>query len=272
MMDFSDALFLSGLAHSDGTKTWAAIQAFIPAVLQESFLCSRVMSALDGYGKRAPEGSRDCPPEEAVFAVVGALLHLGKPLSALNELVRYLAGGRPGEIDGLKVSQLIEPRTSTGCWSILLHPQENLAPGKTGAFDESILLDQALVKEMHTCLQALVEGRPPADPLWMVSSTDLNLDFQKALQFLKMDNVGLVRYSWRHAAASHDLLSKNRTQEEVKARYRWQSDTSMRRYTKAARVEYFARRLPPQVLEFGALVRTSCANIFRGQELPPLPH
>ena len=60
------------------------------------------------------------------------------------------------------------------------------------------------------------------------------------MDMLKINHLNTVRYSWRHAAASNDLLYKHRTQEEVKTRYRWRSDSSMQRlilqHTRAARV------------------------------------
>lgn len=269
MLQYVDALFFSGLAHADASKTWAAVQAMIPKVLEYPQLALRVKHAIEGFDKRAPAGSRDCPPEEVVFAVVGWLLWKDRPLAALCELTRFLAGSRVMEMDELLVSQLIEPRKPGDCWSIHLHPIEDLKPGKTGEYDESILLDQPLIKTLHSVYVELVRGRAKGDRLWVVSHEDLVRDFAEAMKALRLESFNIVRYSWRHAAASSDLLHQRRSREEVKARFRWKSDKSMSRYTKAARVEKFAQSLPPEVLTYGAEVQTKLLKLFRGTKLRP---
>jgi hypothetical protein len=261
---YVDALFFSGLSHADASKTLAALQARIPTFSSRLDLVSRCKRASEGFAKRGPAGSRDPPPEEVVYAVVGALLWLDKPLEALNEFVRYLCGGRPGEIDNLTVDRLVPPQKPGGKWSILFNPRENMKPGKTGEFDEGVILDQLHLKAMGPIFQQLVAGRPGSDRLWNLSTEHMNQSFSQALKILNPENFNIVRYSWRHAAASQDLLSKSRTTEEVKARYRWKSDSSMKRYTKPARVEFFRAKLPKESLKFGEIVRTQLPAMFAG--------
>ena len=97
----------------------------------------------------------------------------------------------------------------------------------------------------------------------------LHILFDKAVAFLQLQHMNLVRYSWRHAAASSDLLHNRRTREEVKARYRWQSDTSMRRYSKAARANFYGQQVNPLVMEYGGVVKTQLQSMFAGQVLKP---
>ena len=105
--------------------------------------------------------------------------------------------------------------------------------------------------------------------VYHMSPEQLNQSFNQAIQMLGLSEFNIVRYSWRHAAASHDLLSKFRTAEEVKSRYRWKSDSSMKRYTKAARVEFFRSKLPNAVLEFGSTVKTQLPAMFAGLRIKP---
>ena len=204
-----------------------------------------------------------------MYAVVGTLLWLDKPVEALNELVRHLCGGRPGEIDGLTVDRLVPPQIPKGQWSILFNPRENVKPGKTGEFDEGVILDHKHLKAMEPIFRQLVADRPGSDSLWNLSTEHMNQSFSQALKILKLDTFNIVRYSWRHAAASHNLLSKDRTVEEVKARYRWKSDSSMKRYTKPARVELFRAKLPKESLKHGEIVRTQLPAMFAGQKIKP---
>ena len=269
MLKFVDACFLSGMAHSDASKTWAAVQARIPQVLEHPALCARMKRAMDGFAKRGPAGSRDPPPEEIVFAVVGCLVWMGEPVAALNELCRFLAGGRPGEMDSLQVNQLIPPGKSSKFWSILWHPTEGQQPGKTGEFDESVVLDQPLMAGLETSFHSLVAGRPGDEQLWPIKQAQLQTLFDKAVMTLGLQHMNLVRYSWRHAAASADLLHSRRTHEEVKARYRWQSDSSMRRYAKAARANFYAQQVNPKIMDYGSSVKTLLPSMFAGQVLKP---
>jgi len=268
-LQFVDASFFSGLGHADTSKTLAALQARIPQFNVLSDWVARCRKASDGFAKRAPAGSRDPPPEEVVYAVVGTCLWLDEPLVALNELLRFLAGARPGEIDDLQVGRFIAPRMKSGCWSVLFNPVEDLAPGKTGEFDEGVIIDQRHIRVLHPIFNQLVADRDPGQNLWNVSPVHCTKVFNQALAILHVEHLNLVRYSWRHAAASHDLLHKLRSQEEVKQRYRWRSDYSMKRYTKAARVEYFRKQVPVDVLKYGAIIKTQLANVFSGQKIRP---
>ena len=268
-LDYLDALFFTGLSHADGSKTWAALQALVPKVSQNPDLVARIRRAVDGFAKRAPAGSRDPPPEEVIYAVVGWLLWNNFPLAALNELMRFLCGARPGEIDHLTVRQLIAPSDQTGHWCVLYNPSEALRPGKTGEYDEGVTIDQPHIKPLHHVFSDLIQGRNPSDNLWQTTPEQMNKHFQNAMDGLGLSHLNIVRYSWRHAAASHDLLKKLRTQEEVKARFRWRSDASMKRYAKAARVEFFKQQIPVNVLKYGTIVKEELTKMFAGQKIRP---
>ena len=122
---------------------------------------------------------------------------------------------------------------------------------------------------MNPFFAELIKGRAGTDKLFWTSSTEHTSRFHAALELLQCHELNVVRYSRRHAAASQDLLSKSRTHEEVKARFRWKSDFSMRRYAKAARLEFFAKKIPPQVMAYGDIVKTELPRLFAGLKIKP---
>ncbi len=50
-------------------------------------------------------------------------------------------------------------------------------------------------------------------------------------------------YQLRHGGASEDFLSRDRDSMEVKARGRWTTDMSLRRYAKPAQLQHLIARL-----------------------------
>jgi hypothetical protein len=81
----------------------------------------------------------------------------------------------------------------------------------------------------------------------------------------------VVPYSFRHAGASHDLVTKERTTAEVKARGRWRSDSSLRRYGKPAKELAAKDKLDPLILQDGRTVESLLDKVFRGEVAIPLP-
>ena len=48
-LDYLVDLFLSGFSHGDGSKRWSALKDFVPAVLADSVLTTRIGKALKGW-------------------------------------------------------------------------------------------------------------------------------------------------------------------------------------------------------------------------------
>ena len=62
-----------------------------------------------------------------------------------------------------------------------------------------------------------------------------------------------------------------RTVEAVKARGRWRSDSSLRRYGKPAKAQQALRALPANVVAYGQLVEKQLKDIFEGRVSVPTP-
>ena len=65
-----------------------------------------------------------------------------------------------------------------------------------------------------------------------------------------------MTYSLRHGGASDDLLAGRRSLEQVRARGRWVSSSSLRRYTKATRLLRELQEVHGDVFSFGNFVMT----------------
>ena len=269
-LDYLDEMFVAGGGHDDGSKTWAGLMHLIPQLKSQVSLCVRVKKALTGWAKRAPAGSRAPTAEVVVMALIGDMIGRSKLVEALNCLLQFLTCRRPGEIDALLVNQLIPPSQAAAgrlkeVWGVLLHPQQANLPGKTGEFDESILLNDPEWNFMNPHWLALISGRPASDRLFPLEGLVISQCFQKSVENLNLQSENLVRYGLRHAGASNDLLSGKRTREEVKARAGWKTDSSMSRYTKETHALKALNRVPPKVIEYGTFVKANLPAILSGQ-------
>ena len=174
-LDYLDVQFLEGAPHGDGDKLVAAIQHALPSVLSEPDWKARVSHALRGWEKRGPTESQAPPPEELVMAAAGAALSMKEVLAGTSYLLQYLCCARPGEIDHLKVGDVVAPVASAGrSWGVLIAPTAGLSPAKTGERDESVLLDNRGFEWVgETVLRPLVRQRPAEAPLLPIEAEKL---------------------------------------------------------------------------------------------------
>ena len=76
-------------------------------------------------------------------------------------------------------------------------------------------------------------------------------------------------YALRHGGASEDLLSRQRSISDVKARGGWTSDSSLRRYPKASRLLSELTKVHPDVLAYGVRILGLLPSLFL--EAAPVP-
>ena len=74
-------------------------------------------------------------------------------------------------------------------------------------------------------------------------------DFCMALRVIGL--TGVVLYQLRHGGASDEIITGDRSVEEVRRRGRWKSEASVRRYSKPSMLHRLLGKLSPQHLEFG---------------------
>ena len=180
---------------------------------------------------------------------------------------------RPGECDSLTKGQIIRPCLLSGDryqrWGVLLHPSELLRASKAQAFDESLVLDSFAY--IGPCLGALAASGWPLERLWTHPPNSLKDVFLSACLELKLNVLAPCLYALRHGGASEDLLSHQRSISDVKARGRWASDSSLRRYSKATRLLSELTKVHPDVLAYGDQVLALLPRLFLEAALVPPP-
>jgi hypothetical protein len=157
-------------------------------------------------------------------------------------------------------------------WYLLLHSTEHSAKAsKTNERDESIVIQAPGFEWIWEDLRLLKRRRllHGQTRLWPFDDASYLAEIKRAAAATGQPDV--VPYSFRHAGASHDLVTRERTTAEVKARGRWKSDSSLKRYGKPAKELAAKDALDPAILRYGRLVESLLAKIFKGEVAPPEP-
>ena len=251
----------------------AALRHHCPTVALD-----RASRAAIGWSRLRPAEQRLPLPRVAAAAIAGALVSQGHATMAVLVLLSFVCYLRPHEAISLRVENVVPPRPEAGTqydsWGLILNDWEGQHPGKTGVFDESVLLDQD--RWLWPPLQALTLARPSPGPLWDFSPYQLRQAWLNAVQTLGLAGLAPQLHSLRHGGASDDALTKRRTIQEIKMRGRWSSDQSLRRYAKATRLQAELRKMDPAVIYFGAQIEAQFTEVVTHfhqtrQMLVPLP-
>ena len=138
--------FLEGFEKATGQMTLAGLIHFLPSVLLTSRQrFPRASRALDGWTKLLPPQQRLPLPMSAAGAIAGFMILTGKPAMAIFVLLSFITYMRPSECMRLTVQDIIAPHTQGGVrfqnWGIIVNDLIEGVPGKTGHFDEAIVLD-----------------------------------------------------------------------------------------------------------------------------------
>lgn len=157
---------------------------------------------------------------------------------------------RPGEAHGLRVADVAAPvaglQTAGGHWSFTVRPWDSGMPSKTGAFDDTVVMDRPDRVFLGNYLALLKQGKPASEKLFTgVTVESFNRAFRAAAAELGLD---LVPYQARHGGATHDRWDRTRSLEEVRKRGRWRSEQSTRRYEKHGKLQGKLGALPPATL------------------------
>ena len=256
---FFDMLFFKGKGVDAGSKLVAALKYMMPRFARVGAgTLPRSSRALTSWGKARPGSQRLPFPLIALMAVIGVLTHQGKTWEALYLYVQFRTYIRPGAFAKLRVNQLIPPALAAGLvcshWCLNLNPVEELVPGKTGLYDESIMWDSDLWAGV--LFTRLLQGRSPSDLLWPMDHGDIIFLFRNTCAQLGMSCLAPCLYGLRHGGASQDLLSRTRTLEEVKKRGGWRSDASLKRYGKDAKLTAELNKIPQVVRDYGMKIGT----------------
>ena len=279
LVNYFDELFFKGQSVEVASSTIAALRMFLPDLKRGAHAnVPRSMMVIRTWRKRCPAKQRLPFPLIALMAMAGWVLwqHLS-PWIVLKWLIGFRCYLRPGENDKLTVRMLVPPTAAAGSgyqlWGLLLSPLELAEPGKTGLYDEAVLIDTEL--RLGPLLSRLVGHRPQDAALWPFPASEDLRTFNAALTAMKLDTLGGCRYGLRHGGASEDRMSKRRAVADVMKRGRWRSDQSLRRYAKETRVLSELQKINRDVLNFGKRVLQNIEALLLEEisihELGPLP-
>ena len=271
---YLDWLLVEGYNGEDGNKLLAGMKFFLPEIARLGNLSlPRAARSVKSWLAKRPARQRTPLPWVALCAILGYFLHKNDILTALAFLLQFRTYVRPGVFDAMTVSQLVPP-VKTGdapfsLWGLILYPSEVGIPGKTGTFDDAVLLDSELW--LDPFLNLLIANRVPHDLLFAQPGSALVLKLQEAVTALGLGPLKPVRYSLRHGGASDDLLCRRRSLEEVKKRGQWRTDQSLRRYGKETKALAEMHKIPSNILEYGLSVSENLENMFHRNLIAPPP-
>ena len=119
-------------------------------------------------------------------------------------------------------------------------------PDKIGVYDNTIALDQGFFKELGPALLACAQGRAKHELLFKFKLETATKDLNRVAKYLGLGE-HLSFYQARHGGAAHDLVNKLRPRGSVRARGRWETESSLKRYTKTGKVQEVLATLRPDV-------------------------
>ena len=251
-----DDLQASSLTAQDARKIVAAVVDVLPWGSGPATL-PRIQRELRGFGKVTPQKSRPPFPLEMAAAVAMLLTSWGYLMAARMVITIFFAYLRPGTLRTLLRRHVLQPARKKGAlkhWALVIAAQEDAGVtqiiSKTGTIDETIVMDQP--DWIGDLMDAIASGLSPGDRVFPLDPVELSALFRSACRTLGLPPISCL-YMLRHGGASHDLLMKLRTFEEVRSRGQWRTDTSVRRYAKSASVQRFLLQCPPNAVTYGNL-------------------
>ena len=263
---------------SSGTAFLAALGDAYPAYtkLMKNATLPLSSRAIQGWRKLHPNGMRSPWPFPAVCGVAIEMHRRGAKDMAMATILAVDTYLRPGELSRLASKSVILPRPSLGPdyhhASLLVHPWSHGRASKTGQFDESILLDSPSRPWLSKAVVQLKSKAPARGPLLPFSYEAWVVMWQQCGQMLGLPRAPL--YVLRHTGASDDYLRHARSLADIKRRGRWISDSSVRRYEKAAKTMAVMENWSPQLLTHLRKCEANIGNVLMGKTpaLAPPPH
>lgn len=250
LADYMDKLFMDGRHVAEGEKTLASVEYHHVRVKGRLV---RGRRALRGWRKEKPQQSRVPIPKILAYGISMQLIAKGFKTMGIKVILDFDTYMRPGESIDLKVRHLILPVKGAGAmykWhTLVVRDFDDEKPDKVGVYDNSIPLNSTERLWLGDVLEVHAKGlKDPEAFMFQFKMDDYRKRFNQAAKDLGLST--LHPYQLRHGGAADDLAAKFRDHAGVKSRGRWETDQSVRRYTKIGKVQQLLTRLSPGGLEF----------------------
>ena len=265
LVDFFNGLYLDGVGPDVGSGTLAALGHFLPGLgKQASSLLPRASRAVQGWRRRTPPFTRLPLPRAAMGAIVGVLVHWGLLRAAFLTALAHVCYLRPQEMMQLRGRHLVAPASSAGpayqYRSLLLHDSLLNQTGKTGVFDDAVVVD--MDPWLYPAMQCIHDRLSPDELVMDVSFSEYRKAFISAANLLGLGPLEPHPYQLRHGGASEDLTLGRRSAEQVRLRGRWATFVSVKRYAKDARLLDTMGSVDPGVFAYGNLVLDNFTSVM----------
>ena len=166
----------------------------------------------------------------------------------------------------LRRGDLIPPSFgSASCWSLLLFPEERKLRSKTGAKDDSLLLDTPWCRWLTEIVKEMAVG--DSEELVFPFAYDEYLKvFKRARLALRAPT--LVPYQARHSGPSENRAKGVRDLAEIQRRGRWASTASAQQYKRQARLGQTSLAVNKEQIYTFSVVKEHLEAVVRGNVLP----
>lgn len=271
LADFMDIEFLEGHSAAQGEKVLAAVEFWLTGTKGRLVRSRR---ALKGWRKEMPAGSRLPLPRIIAYGMAMIMLAKNQRLEALKLIMDHDTYLRPGESIALKKRDVVSAIAGAGrqySWhSIIIRNSLDRKPDKVGVFDNTVPFNS----KGREFIGVLVHNRASSlnhaeDLMFPFSASDYKKVFTAAGSMLGLPN--LHPYQTRHGGAAEDLNGAEREYSSVKARGRWMSDSSVRRYTKVGKIQQMLAKLSSGHVEFCRWSLQNMNKVMSGLISPRLP-
>jgi len=248
MADYLDCLFLQGKTAGEGEKSLASLEFHD---LSFKGKMPRSKRALRGWRKEVPPQSRLPLPKLAMYGIVMQMLSRNKRTMGLMTIASFDLYLRPGEALDLRKRHIVPPVVAGG-W---------------GVFDNALAINSSNMIWMGQELLAHAKKlNHKDDHLFSFSMDSFREEFARCGRMLNLGDVH--PYHLRHGGATHDLTSGHRDHSSVKARGRWKTDQSVRRYAKTGRVQQLLNRMSAAQIAYCRWSEQNMSKVFAGL-IPP---
>ena len=175
-------------------------------------------------------------------------------------LIMFVCYLRPSELLRLRVQDLVHPTLTKKWHGLLLHPQEDGQPSKTGIYDDGVSMDNVYAPWLGKWVEQWLQRKRPTDLMFGIKYEQLRLLFVDVMKRLGLADPSMYRL--RHGGASEDAARKVRSIAAIKKRVRWRCDASLSRYEKHVRLQWSENHSKPEAPSRAALISINLRRLF----------
>ena len=267
LAEYMENLLINGKAVAEGEKTLASLE-YQHSSLKGKLVRSR--ESLRGWRKEKLPTSRLPIPMLVAHGLSMLIFAQGQKMMALKLILDFDTYMRPGESIDLVKQNVIPPVKKAGAqyqwFAVVVRDYDQLKPDMQGG--DLRQFDPTRQQELQVDWGDSLPPCQPTDKVFDFRMEDSGKHLQEVGKRLGLN--GVHPYPLRHGGAAEDLNGRLQDHTAVKARGRWSTDTSLRRYTKVGKVQrmMLMNQVSPGALEYCRWSARNLSKVFQGKALP----